>query len=93
MGLQYKICYEKGSSNHDADALSRVPGNSSLELYALSSAQPAWLSDLQDSYQANAEAIQLLSELSLGDTQGPFTLLQGIIKFKGRIWLGHSTVF
>ena len=65
MGLQYKICYKKGSSNHAADALSRVPHNPSLELYALSAVQPSWLVDLQESYKASSQAIQLLSKLSL----------------------------
>lgn len=92
MGLQYRICYKKGSSNLAADALSRVSHNSSLELYALSTAQPAWLADLQKSYQASSQAIQLLSELSLKAKHGPFSLVQGIIRYQGRIWLDHSTV-
>ena len=91
MGLQYKICYKKGSSNHAADALSRVPHNPSLELYALSAAQPSWLVDLQESYKASSQAIQLLSKLSLQATQGSFSLVQGIIRYQGQIWLGHST--
>lgn len=49
MGLQYKICYKKGSTNNAADALSRVAHESS-ELLAISAAQPVWLDNLQDSY-------------------------------------------
>ncbi|WVZ93867.1 hypothetical protein U9M48_039820 [Paspalum notatum var. saurae] len=39
MGLQYRICYKKGSSNRAADALSRMPTNTTATLAAVSVSQ------------------------------------------------------
>lgn len=49
MGLQYKICYKKGSTNNAADALSRTPLTPVIEVMAISTAQLTWLAHLQDS--------------------------------------------
>ena len=59
---------------------------------AIFTSQPTWLAHLQDSYQEDPVARQLLSELSITPEQGQFSLVQGVIKYKGRIWLGHSPV-
>jgi len=93
MGLQYTICYKKGSINNAADALSRLSHNSTMELYSLSTAQPIWLADLQDSYLHCPQAAQLLTELKLSSKTNRFSLVQGVIRYKGRIWLGHSPSF
>lgn len=90
MGLLYKICYKKGSTNNAADALSRISPHPDLELHAMSTAQPIWLADLQNSYLNCSQAKQLLTELSLKPVFHHFSLVQGVIKSKGRIWLGHS---
>ena len=89
MCLQYKICYKKGSTNNAADALSRISPHPDLELHAMSTAQPIWLADLQNSYLNCSQAKQLLTELSLKPVFHHFSLVQGVIKSKGRIWLGH----
>jgi hypothetical protein len=92
LGLQYKIFYKKGSSKNAADALSKVSHDpSSPELLAISMAQPTWLEVLQTSYIDNAEAKQLLSKLLLHPEQGIFSLVQGVIKYKGRK-LGHNAL-
>jgi DNA-directed RNA polymerase subunit F len=54
-------------------------------------AQPTWLEVLQTSYIDNAEAKQLLSKLLLHPEQGIFSLVQGVIKYKGRK-LGHNAL-
>lgn len=61
MGLQYKICYKKGSTNLADDALSPVPVNADSEVLALSAVQPVWLQDLQASYEENEKSRQLLA--------------------------------
>lgn len=90
MGLQYKICYKKGSTNNADDALSRVPPHEFTDIMALSSAQPIWLAHLQDTYEQDLHAKQLLAELTIHSEQGHFSLIQGVIRYKGRIWLGHN---
>jgi hypothetical protein len=46
LGLQYKICYKKGSTNNAADALSRAVPHESTEVMAISVATPVWLTEL-----------------------------------------------
>lgn len=88
MGLQYKIKYKKGSTNNAADALSRAP-HTEAETFAFSVAQPVWLRELQNSYDQDSEAKQLMRKLAVHPEQGKYKLSQGIIKYKDRIWLGH----
>lgn len=90
LGLQYKIRYKKGSDNTAADALSHA--NSSATLSAITVCQPAWLEDIISSYNSNPHAQRLLEQLAIRpDPKGWFALQQGLIRFRGRIWLGGST--
>jgi hypothetical protein len=92
LGLQYKIYYKKGSTNNVVDALSRkIHHQDNSEVFALSTANPVWLVDLQDSYTDSDMAHKLLTQLLLKPEQEKYKLTQGIIRYKGRIWLGHST--
>lgn len=90
MGLQYKICYKQRSTNRVADALSRMPIMNDSQVMAISVAEPVWLQDLQDSYQQSEEARKLLIELATDHKKEHFSLVQGVIQFKNRVWLGHS---
>lgn len=73
--------------NKAADALSRQGEYD--ELGALSVGQPRWMEVVVDGYHHDPATKQLLVELSLHpDGVNNFTLVNGIIKFKGRIWLG-----
>ncbi|WVZ83779.1 hypothetical protein U9M48_030884 [Paspalum notatum var. saurae] len=42
-------------------------------------------------YEENMLAQEMLSGLTIASPQGLYTLHQGIIKYKGRIWLSHSS--
>lgn len=87
MGLQYKIVYKKGITNKAADALSRRPQHS--HAYAISVVKPRWIEIVTEGYQQDPKAKQLLVELSVqGFNEQGFSLQDGIIRHKGRVWLG-----
>lgn len=84
MDLQYKILYKKGISNVAANALSRILEGSSL--LAISISTPSWLEKLQQGFEDDPQAKQLLTELSIqSDNEKGYTLQQGIIRYKGRV--------
>jgi hypothetical protein len=89
MGLQYKILYKKGTENRAADALSRR--RHPEQIMAISSIKHQWLDVVVLSYQANSDAIKLLSQLATKPDSIPqYTLVQGVIRYWGCIWLGSS---
>lgn len=59
---------------------------------AISAPTIQWLSSLQDWYGSDAKASSLLAQLAVNDAAcPPFSLQQGIIQYKNKIWLGsHS---
>lgn len=91
LGLQYRIVYKKGIENGAADALSRRP-HTEASLFALSSATPQWLIQIADSYQNDASAQKLITQLSVHQSdEGPYTLQSGLIRYKGRVWVGADS--
>lgn len=90
LGLRYVIRYKKGVDNNAADALScAVPDDI---LTTVTSFQPSWMDDLLASYNSNPQTMRLLEQLAIReDPKGRFKLQQGVIHFRGRIWLGGST--
>lgn len=91
MGLQYKLCYKKGSDNTAADALSRVQPHSQLEVLAVSVAQPVWLEILTQTYTKFPVTKQLLTALAVQNPMGDYTLSEGVIKYKGRVLVPPDT--
>lgn len=88
IGLQYKIVYRKGADNGAADALSHCP---IAHLSAVSVCQPQWLDEVVSSYAADARAQELLSKLAIASDAMPhFTLRDGLIRYKFRIWVGND---
>ena len=89
VGLQYKILYKKGTENRATDALSR---RHHLDQHmAISSITHQWLDAVVLSYQADLGATKLLSQLAINpESVPPYSLVQGVIRYKGRIWLGSS---
>jgi transposase InsO family protein len=91
LGLQYKILYKKGPENKAADALSRITKQEE-EVIALSTAVPKWLETMAEGYLQDKSSKDLLTELSVsGSNAQGYTLSDGIIRYKGRIWLGANT--
>jgi len=90
LGLQYRVVYKKGSDNRVADALSRKSAHDSF-CAALTSCTPQWIQEVVTGYQDDLHATSLLAKLMLDAQAVPdFTLHQGILKYKGRIWIGHN---
>lgn len=89
LGLHYRIVYHHGSENSAVDALSWHPHPESLQ--AISSPTHEWLLDLTAWYDSDPKARALLAQLLVNPTARPsFTLQQGVICYKQRIWLGSN---
>lgn len=89
MGLQYKIMYKKGIDNGAAGALSRR--RHPEQILAISSVKHQWLEAVVHSYQADPTATKLLSQLATQpDSLPQYSMTQGVIRYRGRIWLGSS---
>ena len=89
LGLQYKILYRKGNENGVADALSRRQHPE--QLLSVSSIKHQWLEQVVAGYQTDPRAMELLQRLVVQqDSTGPFSLLAGVIRHKGRVWLGTN---
>jgi hypothetical protein len=90
LGLQYKLAFKKGKDNGAADALSRKSLHE--ETHAISTSIPIWMEVVIDSYQQDPQCKQLLTELSLSPHNDKgYSLQDGILRCKGRIWLGNHT--
>ena len=91
LGLQYRICYKRGVDNSVADSLSRKP-HSSLdvlpEMHLISSAQPAWLEDIMQSYVGDKFCTELLQKLSTSSSSdSKFTLTASILRTENCVWV------
>jgi hypothetical protein len=90
LGLQYRIVYKKGIDNGAADALSRNPQMSS-DYLAISSCTPQWVSEIIDSYTHDPFAKDLLVKLVVDASAVPhYSLRDGLLRYKRRIWVGQS---
>ena len=90
MGLQFKVVYKKGKDNVAADALSRV--GHLVAIQAVSMSVPVWVHEVANSYATDSQAQSLLARLTIHspDEHG-YSLHQGLIRFKDRIWVGDNS--
>jgi hypothetical protein len=90
MDLDYSIQYKKGIHNVAADSLSRYEPHS--ETHAISECVPSWIQKLKEGYVDHPEDKQLLTELSISGHNSKGFTLEGVIRFKGRVWVGNNTL-
>jgi hypothetical protein len=89
-GLQYKIQYKAGSSNRAVGALSHCE---SKVVGTISTCAPSWQENLAVRYLENEEDKKLLAALSVpGSHPTGFSLVDGLIRYKSHIWMGHNEV-
>ena len=85
MGYDCEIKYKRGKDNFVADALSRA--KTPRELLAFSYPLPHWLKPIQTETQAAPKAQALVNLIQEGEAIGPWKYKDGLIFFKGRIYL------
>jgi hypothetical protein len=87
--LQFQFKYKKGSENSVVDALSRI--NHSAALQAISVCKPDWVQEVLNSYTTDTHMTALLEQLTIksSNEQG-YSLVQGLIRYKGRLVLGEN---
>lgn len=91
LGLRYKIIYKKGVENGAADALSCFPLDSVMELSAVSSIVPDWIKEVIDGYATDLDACCKVRTLCISaDAVPDFSLKDGVLYFKNRMWIGNN---
>lgn len=90
VGLQFRFQYKRGPDNGAADALSRV--GHLLTANALSLCHPLWVQEVANSYETDTEAQDLLAKLAIhSPDEAGYELHQGLIRVRGRLWIGSNT--
>ncbi|KAL3512809.1 hypothetical protein ACH5RR_025526 [Cinchona calisaya] len=89
--LDYEIHYTKGEENLVANTLSRRDEENEDSVHALSMVKPTWLSEVSDSYIGDEKGKELLLSISLqANCQHGYSYGQGVIRYKGRLYIGAA---
>ena len=90
MGLDYIIHYKKEKKNQTADALSRW-GFEEEKVQAIIVVVPTWSLEIANNYEWNHQIQQIVAEVFIkSESQAEYTYKQGVLKFKGRIYIGKT---
>ncbi|WVZ10734.1 hypothetical protein V8G54_015264 [Vigna mungo] len=93
LGYEYTIQYKPGSHNVVADGLSRLPDSSGM-CYTLSMPHFIFLEQLRQSVETSSAYATLLSRIQTDpDAHPDYTLHNGLILFKNRLWLNPDNTF
>lgn len=91
MDLDFRIVYKQGATNRAADALSRCYSEETV--LAVSSCNPVWMQRVIEGYTDDPQAQQLPTELAVHPENAKgYSLVEGLIRYKGRVWLGTNTL-
>jgi hypothetical protein len=98
LGYDFVIEYKRDKENKVADALSRVFEEPAVPVAAtcslISFPSPTWLEELKLSYDSDPGTTELLHKFQLGgDVPKGYTLRQGLILKKGRIFIVKNSPF
>lgn len=64
-----------------------------MHLAAVSECVPTWVQKLTEGYKEDPATKQLLTELAITPSNARgYTLQNGIIRFKGRVWVGNNNI-
>lgn len=86
------IQYKAGHSNRAADALLRKDHAEGAEIAAISVCKPAWLDAIRRSYQQDEAVQQRMTRMAVDPKCEPeFTLQDGVLLFRGRVWIGEDS--
>jgi len=97
MGYAFIVEYKKDKDNLVVDALSKKEGkegasSSACTLCIISFPTPKWIAKLKDSYESNPNLHQLLQDFQIGrEIPKEFTMQNGLLLYKGRIYLGPNS--
>ena len=76
----------------NVSAISDVSPTSEGTLCIISFPTPSWLSDLKKSYTSDLKIQSIMQAIQLGSNVHPgFTLCNGLLFYKGRLYLGESS--
>lgn len=95
MEYDYTIEYKSGKENLVADALSRSPnlkGEEAESCQVIAVVVPEWVQDIKKSYETDIQAHKILNMIgTTADPDGNYQLESGLLKYKGRLYVGEST--
>lgn len=90
LGLHYTIEYRKEATNLAADALSRRQ-EAHNQLQVVSVCVPKWLEAVKQGYNEDQQCTGLLAAAAMqAPIESPFAVQDGLIRYKGRIWIGKN---
>nr|MDZ8005329.1 RNase H-like domain-containing protein [Nostoc sp. DedSLP05] len=87
----FEIIYKKGTDNIVANALSRRDEPPILN--NISTCQPTWITELRADYDKDASTIHLQHEILAGKKDSAWEVSNGLILFKGKIYLRKDSPF
>lgn len=86
--VKLMVLYRKGTDNSAADALSRLPTD---HLLNISLCRPRWVEIIVEGYEQDDKAKKLLAEPAVSTPNSQvYSLHQGLICYKDRVWLRNN---
>ena len=91
MGYDFEILYRPGKWNQAADALSRQQeAEAQVQLHALTTIQSSLVPTLLQANQTDPQLLDLHYQLTAGSLGPEYTSRDGLLLFKGKIWVPQS---